>query len=131
MGRNVKNRKERKLENKANSSDASKAILRGAPVSAQKARLVADMIRGLDVDIALQQLMFTPKKSAGMFKKLLESALANAQQKSGDVSSSDLLVKTAFVDQGTNMRRFRPRARGSAYRIQKKSSHLTVVLGYK
>jgi large subunit ribosomal protein L22 len=134
MGNNIKIRKQKKLDAKANSTEASRAVLRMARVSAQKARLVADMIRGNSVDDALVKLKYTRKKSARMFEKLLSSALANASQKPafnqvdiGDLAGQ-LQVKTVFVDQGPSLRRIRPRARGMAYRIHKKTSHLTIIL---
>lgn len=128
MGKNTKLRKQRKLESKANSTEASKAVLRLARVSPQKARLVADMIRGLTVDEALVRLAFTRKKSAGMLNKLVRSAFANAQQKDSSIEMDELVIKTVFVDQGPSLRRFRPRARGMAYRIHKKTCHMTVIL---
>jgi len=128
MGKNVKNRKERKNSAKLNSTDASRAMLRLARVSPQKARLVADMIRGEDVDSALIKLRYTRKKSARLFEKLVDSAVANAQQKNASLDIDSLRIKTVFVDQGPTLRRFRPRARGMAYRIHKKTSHITVVL---
>ena len=128
MGKNIKLRKQRKLESKANSTEASRAVLRLARVSPQKARLIADLIRGLTVDEALVRLTFTRKKSAGMFNKLVRSAFANAQQKDAGVEMDELFIKTVFVDQGPSLRRFRPRARGMAYRIHKKTCHMTVVL---
>jgi large subunit ribosomal protein L22 len=128
MGKNVKNRKERKNSEKLNSTDASRAMLRLARVSPQKARLVADMIRGEDVDSALIKLRYTRKKSARLFEKLVDSAVANAQQKNASLDIDTLRIKTVFVDQGPTLRRFRPRARGMAYRIHKKTSHITVVL---
>ena len=127
MGKNIKVRKARKVAAKANSTE-SKAVLRLARVSPQKARLVADMIRGLTVDEALTRLSFTRKKSAGMFNKLVRSALANAKQKDQTVEADTLFIKTVFVDQGPSLRRFRPRARGMAYRIHKKTCHMTVIL---
>lgn len=128
MGKNIKLRKQRKLEAKQNSTDASKAVLRLARVSPQKARLVADMIRGEDVDSALIKLKYTRKKSARLLEKLVDSAVANAQQKNSSWDVDTLRVKTVFVDQGPTLRRFRPRARGMAYRIHKKTSHITVIL---
>lgn len=128
MGKNIKLRKARKLEARANSTEASRAIVRMARVSAQKARLVADIIRGLEVDEALKRLLYTQKKSAGIFYKLLRSAVANAQVKNPELNIDDLIVKTVFVDQGPSLRRFRPRARGMAYRIAKKTCHMTIVL---
>ena len=110
----------------------SKAVLRLARVSPQKARLVADLVRGKDVSQAIEVLQFSKKKSAGMIRKLIESAIANAEHKAERdnvaLDIDDLFIKEIFVDQGPTLRRFRPRARGMATRIQKKTSHITVVL---
>lgn len=112
---------------------SSRATLRFARVSAQKARLVADLVRGMDVPEALETLSFTRKKTAPMVRKLVESAVANARvdaDRSGsDFDEDELFVQTITVDAGPNLRRFRPRAQGRATRIQKKTSHITVVLG--
>lgn len=111
----------------------SKAILRYARVSAQKARLVADLVRGMDVPDAIEMLTFTRKKSAPMVRQLIESAVANAEHSAERTGTSldvdDLFVKTIFVDSGPSLRRFRPRAQGRATKILKKTSHITVVLG--
>lgn len=111
----------------------STATLRFARVSAQKARLVADMVRGRDVYEAIEMLTFTNKKSAPMVRKLIESAVANAedlaQRDEVDLDIDDLFVKTITVDAGPSLRRYRPRAQGRATRIMKKTSHITVVLG--
>ena len=111
----------------------SKAILRYARVSPQKARLVADLVRGRDAAEAIEMLTFTRKKSAPMIRKLVESAMANARRTAEKSSESfdedDLYVQTIFVDQGPSLRRFRPRAQGRATKILKKTSHITVVLG--
>ena len=111
----------------------AKAKLRLARVSPQKARLVADLVRGMDVGEAIEILTFTRKKSAPMFKRLLESAIANAvygaDRDSRKLDVDDLVIKEIYVDQGPSLRRFRPRARGMATRIQKKTSHITVVVG--
>ncbi len=111
----------------------SKAILRHARVSAQKARLVADLVRGMDVPDAIERLTFTRRKSAPMMKKLIESAVANAEvsaeRSSADLDIDDLYVKTIYVDAGPNLRRYRPRAQGRATKVLKKTSHITVVLG--
>ena len=110
----------------------SKASLRFARVSPQKARLVADLVRGRDVDEALEILAFTRKKSAPMIKKLIESAVANAEHRSehggGAVDIDALYVHTITVDQGTTLRRFRPRAMGRATPVRKPTSHINVVL---
>jgi large subunit ribosomal protein L22 len=97
-------------------------------LSPQKARLVIDMVRGKGVQEALNILKFSPQRSAEIVSKLVRSALANAEQKGvGDVDR--LFVKTIFVDQGPVLRRFMPKGRGSASRIRKPTSHITVVLG--
>ena len=110
----------------------STAILRFARVSPQKARLVADLIRGRDAGEALEILSFLPKKTAPMIKRLVESAMANAEQASERASRpldiDAIYVKTIHVDQGAMLRRFRPRAQGRATPIQKKTAHITVVL---
>ena len=106
------------------------ATLRFARISAQKARLVADLVRGQGVGEAVRILSFLPKKSAPVIRKLIESAVANAEQgKEGDVDS--LFVQTIRVDQGPGMRRFRPRAQGRATPILKKTAHITVTVGYR
>lgn len=111
----------------------SKAILRYARVSAQKARLVADLVRGMDVPDAIETLMFTRRKTAPMVRKLIESAVANAEQSAEQAGNSldvdGMFVKTIMVDQGPSLRRFRPRAQGRATPVLKKTSHITVVLG--
>jgi large subunit ribosomal protein L22 len=104
-----------------------KACLKHARVGAQKARLVADMVRGKDVSDAIKILTFMNKKSALMFKKLIESAVANADQKK-TLDLDKLYVKTVWVDQGSVLKRFRPRAQGRASGIKKKMSHINVVL---
>lgn len=103
------------------------AKLSFARLSPQKARLVVDMVRGKRVQEALNILKFSPQKSAEIVSKLVRSAVANAEQKGvGDVDR--LFVKTIFVDQGPVLRRFMPKGRGSASRIRKPTSHITVVL---
>lgn len=110
----------------------SKAILRYARVSARKARLVADLVRGRDVAQALEVLTFTEKKSAPILKKLLESALANAEEgarRGGrELDLDALFVHTLLVDAGPTLRRFRPRAQGRATKVLKKTTHITMVL---
>ena len=104
-----------------------KARLKHARVSAQKARLVADLVRGKDVNEALRILTFLNKKTAVLVKKLLESAVANAGQKQV-IDVDNLFVKTIYVDQGPVMKRFMPRAQGRATEIRKKMSHINLVL---
>ncbi|EIJ35832.1 50S ribosomal protein L22 [Thiothrix nivea] len=106
------------------------AKLRFARISPQKCRLVADQIRGLPVDKALNVLAFSPKKGAAMVKKVLESAIANAEHNEG-ADVDELCVKTIFVDQGPTMKRIMPRAKGRANRILKRTSHITVAVGEK
>ncbi|AMF96010.1 50S ribosomal protein L22 [Vibrio fluvialis] len=98
-----------------------------ARISPQKARLVADQIRGKSVDQALQVLTFSNKKAAELIKKVLESAIANAEHNEG-ADIDDLRVAKIFVDEGPVMKRIMPRAKGRADRILKRSSHITVVV---
>lgn len=104
-----------------------KASLKHARVGAQKARLVADMVRGKNVSEAIKILTFMNKKTAVMLKKIIESAVANADQKK-TLDLDKLYVKTVWVDQGSVLKRFRPRAQGRACGIKKKMSHINVVL---
>lgn len=101
------------------------ARLKGARLSAQKARLVADQIRGKSVEDALSILTFSPKKGAAIIKKVLDSAIANAENNEG-ADVDDLKVSTVFVDEGMTMKRIKPRAKGRADRIFKRSCHITV-----
>lgn len=101
------------------------AKLRGAGLSAQKARLVADQVRGKSVEYALDLLTFSPKKGAAVIKKVLESAIANAEHNEG-ADVDELKVSTIFVDEGVTMKRIRPRAKGRADRILKRTCHITV-----
>lgn len=98
-----------------------------ARISLQKARLVADQIRGKSVDQALELLTFSNKKAAELVKKVLESAIANAEHNEG-ADIDDLRVAKIFVDEGPVMKRIMPRAKGRADRILKRSSHITVVV---
>ncbi|HDZ10560.1 50S ribosomal protein L22 [Pseudohongiella sp.] len=106
------------------------ARLRGARLSAQKARLVADQIRGKAVEEALQLLAFSPKKGAEIIKKVLDSAIANAEHNEG-ADVDELKVSTIFVDEGMSMKRIRPRAKGRADRIVKRTCHITVKVADK
>ncbi len=106
----------------------TRAILRGVRLSAQKGRLVADMIRGKPVDKAISILAFSPKRGAALMKKLLESAIANAEHTDGaDVDA--LKVKTVFVERGTFLRRFQARAKGRGNRILKHTCHIYLTVG--
>ena len=103
------------------------AILKYVRVSAQKGRLVADQIRGLPVARALELLQFSPKKAAGHVRKVLESAIANAEHNEG-ADVDELKVATIQVDGGPTLRRFHSRAKGRGVRILKRTSHITVVV---
>ncbi|WP_022652691.1 50S ribosomal protein L22 [Aquaspirillum serpens] len=104
------------------------AVLKNARVSAQKARLVADLIRGKSVEQALNILTFSPKKSAELLKKVLESAIANAEHNEGaDIDT--LKVATVYVDKGPSLKRFSARAKGRGNRIEKQTCHITLVVG--
>ena len=104
------------------------ATLRGVRLSAQKGRVVADAIRGLPVDRALNLLAFSPKKGARIIKKVLESAIANAEHNEG-ADIDELKVTTILVDKGTTLKRFTARAKGRANVIGKQSCHIHVVIG--
>ena len=101
------------------------AKLKGAAISPQKARLVADQIRGKGVEEALDILNFSTKKAAHLIKKILESAIANAEHNEG-ADIDELSVSAIFVDEGETLKRIRPRAKGRADRILKRYSHITV-----
>ena len=101
------------------------ARLKGARISAQKARLVADQVRGKSVEEALSVLEFSNKKAAHIVKKVLDSAIANAENNEG-ADVDELKVSTIFVDEGMTMKRLRPRAKGRADRILKRTCHITV-----
>lgn len=106
---------------------ATTAKLRHSRISPQKLRLVADQIRGLPVDKALNVLNFSNKKGAAIVKKVLESAIANAEHNDG-ADIDELTVSAIMVDQGPTLKRLRPRARGRADRIIKRTSHLSVTV---
>ena len=103
------------------------AKLKGAQISAQKARLVADQVRGRHVDEALDLLEFSPKKASKLIKKLLDSAIANAENNEG-ADVDELVISSVFVDEGRTMKRLRPRAKGRADRIFKRSCHITLMV---
>ncbi len=104
-----------------------RARLHYARIGAQKARLVADLIRGKDVNQAIRMLAFSNKKGSYLLKKLIESAVANAEDRKV-IDIDNLFVKTVLVDEGPAIKRFRPRAQGRAYQVKKKMSHINVVL---
>ena len=107
------------------------AKLRNVPMSARKMRLVVDVIRGKKVDEALDILRFTKKEAATWLEKLVISAIANWEYKLNGVEDADdydLYIKTAFVDEGTSLKRFRPAPHGRAHRIRKRTNHVTIVV---
>ncbi len=109
------------------------AKLKNVPTSPRKMRLVADMIRGKQVDLALNLLKFEAKEGAARLEKLLLSAVSNWQIKNEDerVEDAELYIKEIFVDGGRMLKRLRPAPQGRAHRIRKRSNHVTVVLDSK
>ena len=105
----------------------AKAHARQIRISPQKARLVADLVRGKDVETAINTLRFMPKKGARILRKVIESAVANASQNEA-IDVDTLYIKKLYVDGGPMLKRIMPRAQGRATRILKRSSHITVVL---
>ncbi len=105
----------------------ARAVAKYRRISPQKARLVADLVRNKPVDEALDILSVVPKKAARIIKKVLESALANADD-NPNIDVDSLYVKTIMVDQGPQLKRWRPRAMGRAYGIRHKLAHITIVL---
>lgn len=101
---------------------------KNARISAQKARLVADMIRGKDIALALNMLTFSPKKGAELIKKVLESAIANAEHNEG-ADIDELKVVTIYVDKASSLKRFQARAKGRGNRIEKQTCHINVTVG--
>ncbi|MGI6534696.1 MAG: 50S ribosomal protein L22 [Peptococcia bacterium] len=108
----------------------ARAIAKHIRISPRKARQVVDLIRGKNVGEAFAILKFTPHKAATPVYKVLKSAVANAEH-NYEMNADELYVKEAFVDEGPNMKRIMPRARGRADIIYKRSSHITVVVGQK
>ena len=104
------------------------AVVKGVRLSAQKGRLVADQIRGLPVDKALNILTFSPKKGAVIIKKGLESAIANAEHNDG-ADIDELKVTTIYIDKGASLKRMIPRAKGSGNGIEKQTCHITIIVG--
>ena len=118
-----------KRERNANKDTRPSAKLSYARVSVQKACFVLDAIRGKDVETALGILEYNPRYASGLVKKLLESAVANAEIKG--MNRENLYVAECYANKGPTMKRIQPRARGTAYRIEKRMSHITVVLDEK
>ncbi len=105
----------------------SRAVARYIRISPRKVRLIMDEIRGKRIEEALNQLSFAPQKGAFILKKLINSAVANAEQ-NFDMDVDKLYIKRVYADEGPTLKRFRPRAMGRATRIRKRTSHLTVIL---
>lgn len=108
----------------------AKAVARYIRIAPRKMRTVIDIIRGKSVDEALAILKFTPKIGAEVIEKLLRSAVANAEH-NNDMNVDDLVISEVFVDQGPTLKRIHPRSRGQAFRILKRSSHITIVVADK
>ena len=105
----------------------AKAALNYARISSRKVKIVADLIRGKDASEALSIVKFTPKASSEIIEKLLKSAIANAENNHG-MDSNKLYVAEIYANQGPTLKRIRPAAKGSAVRIRKRTSHITIVL---
>lgn len=105
-----------------------KAILRYARITPRKARRIVQLVRGRKAGDALLSLKFMPYRGARFLEKILKSAMSNAEQKNANVDSEDLIISTAFVDEGPVMKRVSPRAMGRANVIKKRTSHITVIL---
>ena len=108
----------------------ARATLKYARISARKVKIVADLIRGKDVDEALSIVKFTPKASSEIIEKLLKSAIANAEN-NHNLEHNKLYVAEIYANQGPTLKRIRPAAKGSAVRIRKRTSHITIVLKEK
>ncbi|MCT4597393.1 MAG: 50S ribosomal protein L22 [Vallitalea sp.] len=116
-----------KRERNANKDTRPKAKVSYARVSPTKAKIVLDTIRGKDAAAAVGILAYTPRNGARIIEKVLKSAIANAENNNG-LDPAKLYVEEAFANKGPTMKRIRPRAQGRAYRIEKKSSHITIIL---
>ena len=116
-----------KRERNAQKDTRPRATLSYARVSVQKACFVLDAVRGKDLETALGIVTYNPRYASSLVKKLLESAAANAENNNG-MDRSKLYVEECYANQGPTMKRVRPRAQGRAYRIEKRMSHITVVL---
>ena len=116
-----------KQEQVQNEVLSASATLKYARISSRKVKIVADLIRGKDVEEALAIVKFTPKASSSIIEKLLKSAIANAENNHG-MKSDKLYVAEIYANQGPTLRRIRPAAKGSAVRIRKRTSHITIVL---
>jgi large subunit ribosomal protein L22 len=118
---------------KSERQDTARALLRNSTIAPRKMRLVADLVRGMAVDKALNVLKFTPKAGAEPVRKLLVSAIANweAKNEGTRVDDGKLFIKEAYVNEGRTLKRFQPAPQGRAHRIRKRSSHVTLILDTK
>lgn len=128
MGARKRLRAEERKEQRA---EVSFAKLRNCPVSPRKMRLVADLVRGRDVNEALDLLHYNPKHASKYLEKLLKSAIANWKEKNEELrlEEADLYIKEIYVDGGSMLKRIQPAPQGRAHRIRKRSNHVTLVLG--
>ena len=108
-------------------SQEARATLKYARISSRKVKIVADLVRGKKVDEALAIIKFTPKASSEILEKLLKSAIANAENNHG-MNRGNLIVSEIYANQGPTLKRIRPAAKGSAVRIRKRTSHVTIVV---
>jgi large subunit ribosomal protein L22 len=108
----------------------TRAVAKYVRIAPRKVRIVMDLIRGKGVDEALSILKYTPKAASTVLTKVVSSAAANAEN-NFDLNKADLIITEAFVDQGPTLKRVHPRSRGQAFRINKRTSHITVVVGEK
>ena len=120
----------KRARNENNRETRPHAKLSYARVSVTKACFVLDAIRGKDVQTALGILTYSPRYASSLVKKLLESAIANAEKNHG-MSAENLVVAKCFANKGPTMKRIKPRAQGRAYRIEKRTSHITIILDEK
>jgi len=127
MGARKRNRANRLKEQR---KDRYYAVLRNCPTSPRKMRLVADMIKGVEVNKALDMLRYSSKEASNKLEKLLLSAIANWQSKNegARIEESNLFVKEAYVDQSRTLKRIQPAPQGRAHRIRKRSNHVTIVI---
>ena len=126
-------KRESALARKIANQDVAKALHNDRPSSPRKTRLVADIIRGVEVDKALYILKYSKKDASNKLEKVLLSAMANWQLKNEgvDIEEANLIVKEIFVDSARQLKRLRPAPQGRGYRIRKRSNHITLILGNK
>ena len=126
-------KRESALARKIANQDVAKALHNDCPSSPRKMRLVADIIRGVEVDKALYILKYSKKDASNKLEKVLLSAIANWQAKNegADIEAANLFVKEIYVDSARQLKRLRPAPQGRGYRIRKRSNHITLILGTK